>query len=137
MRTPALRSLLLLAVTTAVGCQDSAGPDTTLTVSGPPDLTVAVYQSTHEQFISPEGPVSQYAVWVGMVAGTGADAGVVVGAKTPVFLRANGKLSRTSGSAIKSGDLIQVWRDASVGYGAVEAPPGAPCYTATQIVIER
>ena len=108
-----------------------------LTVSGPPDLRVTVFRSTHEEFISPVGPISQYAVWIGRPTGTRPDAGVLVAAKTPVFLRINGALARTTGAAITAGDFVQVWRDASVAYGAVQAPPGAPCYHATQVVIER
>ena len=136
-RIQALRGVLLLAIATVLGCQENAGPDTTLAVSGPPALTAAVFQSTHEEFVSPVGPISQYAVWIGPPAGTRPDAGVLVGAKTPVFLRINGGLARATGAAIKTGDLIQLWRDSSVAYGAVQAPPGAPCYQATQIVIER
>src|SRR5688500_18954005 len=136
-RVQTLRSVLLLAFAALLGCQDTAGPDTTLAVSGPPALTAAVFQSRHEEFISPVGPISQYAVWIGLPAGTRPDAGVLVGAKTPVFLRINGELSRATGAAIEAGDLIQLWRDGSVSYGAVQAPPGAPCYHATQVVIER
>ena len=135
MRVRALRILLVLALATPA-CQDNAGPDTTLAVAGPADLKATVFQSTHEEFISPVGPISQYAVWIGL-PGTRPDAGVLVGAQTPVFLRINGALSRTTGAAITAGDLLQVWRDASVAYGAVQAPPGAPCYHATQVVIER
>jgi hypothetical protein len=136
-RIRALRSLLLLVFAAVPGCRDNAGPDTTLAVSGPPALTAAVFQSTHEEFISPVGPISQYNVWIGLPSGTRPDAGVLVGAKTPVFLRTNGALSRATGAAIKAGDLIQLWRDGSVVYGAFQAPPGAPSYHATQIVIER
>jgi hypothetical protein len=136
VRIQALRSLLFLVFAAVLGCQDNAGP-ATLVVSGPPALTAAVFQSTHEEFISPVGPISQYAVWIGQPGGTRPDAGVLVGAKTPVFLRKSGGLSRVSGAVIEPGDLIQLWRDGSVAYGAVQAPPGAPCYDATQIVIER
>lgn len=137
MRVRASGSLLLLALTAVLGCQDNAAPDTLLAISGPPDLTAAVFRSTHEEFISPVGPISQYAVWIGLPAGSRPDAGVLVGKTTPVFLRINGGLSQTTGASIRAGDLIQVWRKASVAYGAVQAPPGAPCYQATQIVIER
>lgn len=137
MRIAALRSLLLLAFTAVVGCQENSAPDTTLAISGPPDLTSTVFQSRHEEFISPVGPISQYAVWIGSPADTRPDAGVLVGAKTPVFLRIHNELSQTTGASIKAGDAIQVWRDGSVAYGAVQAPPGAPCYHATQVVIER
>lgn len=137
MRIPTPRIPLLLALAVVVGCQDTAGPDATLAISGPPDFTAAVFQTTHEEFISPVGPISQYAVWIGPSARTRPDAGVLLGPKTPVFIRRHGALSQTTGASLKVGDLIQVWRDASVAYGATQAPPGAPCYHATQIVIER
>jgi hypothetical protein len=119
------------------GCQDGTGPSTTLVLTQPPDLTAVVFQSTHESGPTPGGYVSQYAVWIGNSGATSGDAGVVVGAGIPVFVSSSGKLTRTTGEAIAAGDLIQVWRDASVAYGAVEAPPGTPCYIGTQIVILR
>jgi hypothetical protein len=130
--------LPLVLTALLIGCQDSAGPDTTtLELSGPPDLTVAVFQSTHESGFFPGGYVSQYAVWIGSPGATKADAGVVIGAATPVFVRSGGTLARTTAAAIVPGDVIQVWRDASVTYGAVQAPPGQPCYHGRQIVIVR
>jgi len=127
--------LLLTLVTT--GCQDGTGPSTTLVLSGPADLTAVVFQSTHESGPTPGGYVSQYAVWIGSSGAINPDAGLVVGSETPLFVSSDGKLTRTSAAAIAVGDVIQVWRDASVAYGAVEAPPGKPCYTSTQVVILR
>ena len=86
----ALRNVLLVAFAAVLGCQDNPGPDTNLAVSGPPALTATVFQSTHEEFISPVGPISQFAVWIGLPTGTHPDAGVLVETKTPVFLRING-----------------------------------------------
>lgn len=137
MRARSLRSLLPLAFTALIACQDGTAPEVTLVVPGPPNLAAAVFQFTHEDFISPIGHISQYALWIGLPSGTRPDAGLVVGATTPVFIRMDGRLSRTTGAAIMAGDLIEVWRDASVAYGAVQAPPGAPCYRSTQVVIER
>jgi hypothetical protein len=136
MRVRALRNLLVLGLAVAA-CQDNAGPDASLPLSGPADLTATVFRSTHEEFISPVGPISQYAVWIGLSSDTRPDAGVLVGARTPVFLRIGSTLSRASAASIRAGDRVHVWRDASVSYGAVQAPPGAPCYHATQVVIER
>jgi hypothetical protein len=128
--------VLLLSLVTG-GCQDGTDPSTVLVLSGPADLTAVVFQTTHESGPTPGGYVSQYAVWIGSSGAMSADAGLVVGAATPVFLSSNGKLTRASAAAITVGDVIQVWRDASVAYGAVEAPPGKPCYTSTQVVILR
>jgi hypothetical protein len=135
MRARALRSLVVLGLA-VVACKDSAGPETTLPLPGPADLNATVHQSAHQEFISPTGAISQYALWIKLPAGT-PDAGVLVGEQTPVFLRTNGKLSPTTGAAIRAGDHVQVWRDASVAYGTTQAPAGAPCYRATQVVIER
>lgn len=136
MRNQSLRRMLPLLVTALLtGCQDGTGPDTTLVLSGPPDLTAAVFQSTYESGPSPNGYISQYAVWIGSPGATSADAGLVVGAAIPVFVRSGGVLTRTTGAAIATGDIIQVWRDASVAYGAVQAPPGQPCYRGKQVVI--
>ena len=130
---PSLVALLLTAP--LAGCQDGTSPSTTLVLSRPPDLTAVVFQSTHESGPTPGGFVSQYAVWIGNFSPTSADAGVVVGALTPVFASSSGKLTRTTGEAIAAGDIIQVSRNTSVAYGAEEAPPGAPCHEGTQIVI--
>lgn len=131
MLLPVLLTALML------GCQDGAEPDVSLTLTGPPDLTAVVFQTTYENGSSPEGPLSQYAVWIGAPGGASADAGVVVGRDTPVFIRAGDRLMHATGGTIAVGDTIEVWRDESVAYGAVEAPPGAPCYRGTQIVILR
>jgi len=138
MLDQSLRSMLALMLTVLLAaCQDGTGPNTALVLSRSPDLRAVVFQSTHESGPTPGGYVSQYAVWIGSSGAPSADAGVVVGAVTPVFVRSSGKLTRTTGVAIAVGDLIEVWRDTSVAYGAVEAPPGKPCYEGTQIVIMR
>jgi hypothetical protein len=128
--------VLVLTLGTA-GCQDGTGPGSALVLPGPANLTAVVFQSTHESGFTPAGYVSQYAIWIGSSGATSADAGLVVGAATPAFVSSNGKLTRTTAAAIAGGDVIQVWRDASVAYGAVEAPPGKPCYTSAQVVIMR
>ena len=58
-----------------------------------------------------------------MPSGTRPDAGLLVGAEIPVFLRINGALSRTTAAAISAGDRVQVWRQASVAYGLFKRPP--------------
>lgn len=138
MRERSLHGLLALVLMIQLtGCQDAAAPDAELVLTGPPDLTAVVFQSTHENMNSPAGYISQYAVWIGSRGAASPDAGVVIGSPTPVFLRSRGKLTSVTGATIAVGDSIEVWRDASVAYGAVEAPPGMPCYTGTQLVIVR
>ena len=131
------RALPLLLFTLLTGCQDSAAPEVALVLPTPPDMVVIVFQSTHENFYSPVGYVSQYAVWIGSYGVPRPEAGVVVSASTPVFIRERGGLTRATGAAINPGDVLEVWRDASVAYGAVQAPPGAPCYRGLQVVISR
>ena len=131
-----LRTMLSLLLTAgAAACQSATAPDTSLLLSGAPDLVAVVSKTTYESGPTPGGYVSQYDIWVAVRPSTAADAGVVVGTSTPVFLSRHGVLARTTGASISIGDSIQVWHDASVAYGAVESPPGAPCYTGTQIVI--
>ena len=132
------RTMLSLLLTAgAAACQSATAPDTSLPLPGAPDLVAFVSRTAHESGPTPAGYVSQYAVWVAVPPSTAADAGVVVGASTPVFLSRHGVLARTTGASISIGDSIQVWHDASVAYGAVQAPPGAPCYTGTQVLILR
>jgi hypothetical protein len=138
MRERSLHSLLALALMIQLaGCQDATAPDAELVLTGPPDLTAVVFQSTQESMNSPAGYISQYAVWIGSRGAASPDAGVVIGSPTPVFLRSRGKLTSVTAATIAVGDFIKVWRDASVAYGAVEAPPEMPCYTGTQVVIVR
>lgn len=138
--------LLALAVGTA-GCRDSTAPAscsdstataTTLPIPGPPDFLARVSSNTHREFFAPSGYwVSQYEIWVAIPPSLSANAGVVVGAARPVFARSCGVLERVTPAAIAPGDAIQVWHDATVGYGSVQAPSGAPAYGGTQIVILR
>ena len=138
MRDKSLGSVFaLLLMARLAGCQDATGPNATLVLSRPPDLTAVVFRSTHESGPTPAGVISQSALWIRTSGARSADAGVVIGDLIPVFVSSNGKLTRTSAAAIAVGETIQVWRDGSVAYGAVEAPPGKPCYTGTQIVIMR
>ena len=121
----------------ATACKDATTPATTLLESGTPDLEAVVSKITYESFFSPAGYVSQYAVWVAIPPSTTANAGLVIAASTPVFVRHDGVLGRATAESIRVGDSIEVWRDSSVGYGAVQAPPDSPCYFATQVLILR
>ena len=66
-----------------------------------------------------------------------ANAGVVIPTNAPVFVRHNGQIFSSRVTNVKAGDLVEVWHDKTVGYGAAQAPPGAPVYAATQIVIDQ
>jgi hypothetical protein len=103
-----------------------------------PDLSGTVSKAEFEGGNGPAGPYSQYDIWLIVPPASSANAGVVVGTSTPVFVRGNNGLVAVSAADIRVGDQIQVWRDPIfVGYGAVQGPPGAPTYQGTQIVIIR
>ena len=122
----------------AAGCHDSTAPVTTLAIPTAPDFVAVVASSTHYEFVAPSGYwVSQYEPWVAIGPSQSANAGVVVAAARPVFLGTSGVLERVTPAEIAPGDTIQVWREAAVVYGAIQAPPGSPSYGATQIVIVR
>jgi hypothetical protein len=61
----------------------------------------------------------------------------VIPATLAVFARHNGQIFSSTANNIKVGDLLEVWHNRDVGYGAVQGPPGAPTYESTQIVIDR
>ena len=132
-----IRRLLPLLLSGAAACQSATDSDPGLVLTGAPDMVAVVAQTTHESGFTPAGYVSQYDIWVAVPPSAAADAGVVIGKSTPVFLSTDGILTRVTAASIIVGDSIQVWHDASVGYGAVQAPPGSPCYTGTQVVILR
>ena len=77
----------------------------------------------------------QYNVWFASPPDTVADAGVVAGDSTPVFVGTQGSFYMSAASDIAAGNTIEIWNDWTTAYGAVNCPPGTPCYMATQIVI--
>jgi hypothetical protein len=118
------------------GCSDSlppAGGEDPRTDA--PDLIVTVFRNTRESGDFPGGPHTQYALWVGGAGQKAPDAGVVIGENVPVYRRADGRLLPAGAGTIRVGDVVEVWRDPHVGFGAVQAPPGRPSYTAVQVVI--
>ena len=134
-RSFTLRPILLAAL--ILGCGSGTEPDPATPLTTPPDFTAIVFRSLYDNEQSPEGQLSQYDVWIGAPGAASADAGVIVGRHTPVFLRVGNTLSQTTGASIRVRDTIDVWSDGSVAYGAVECPPGAPCYGSKQVVIRR
>jgi hypothetical protein len=82
--------------------------------------------------------MSQYELWLTISPAISANAGLIVGRNVPVFVRSPaGTVMPASACSIAQGDLVEVWHDLSVTYGAVEAPPSAPAYFGTQVVIRR
>ena len=131
-------SCLLLA---AAACHDATsptGPPATPALTTAADLSGRVTRVTYEGGDGPAGPYSQYDVWVAVRGSAVANAGVVVPAKGPVYVRGGGGITyaATPGD-LRAGDAVEVWHDRTAAYGAVQGPPGAPTYIATQVVITR
>jgi hypothetical protein len=128
----ALALLLLCACTS-----ESLGPKASLLLTTQPAFSASVYSAKSEAGISPEGPYSQTDVWLIIPPAAGPNAGVIVPTRSAVFLRTADGIFSSDGDHIRTGDKVEVWHDASVAYGAVQGPPGAPTYRGTQIVIDR
>lgn len=139
MRSKYVGCLSTISLVALAACSSSSalGPPATLVLSTPPDFSAHVSKVEYEGANGPAGPYSQYNAWVIIPPATGANAGVVIPTKMPVFARHNGQIYSSSASSIKVGDLIEVWHDITVAYGAAQGPPGAPTYTSTQVVIDQ
>jgi len=133
MDLSSLRSPMLLLTVLAAACQETTG----LKVTRPPDFTARVTQSTYENGISPEGQMSQYAVWLAVPPSDTANASLGVASSAPVYLSAEGMLRRASASDIRAGDEVVVWRESAWAVGCGDGPPGAACYFASQVEIVR
>lgn len=122
-----------------IGCSNPTAV-VTLPLSTSPDITGFVTQVTHEEGNSPAGFISQYDVWIAFPSRTsnGGSAGVVVAKSTPVFVQsADGEPVSVTPGHISAGDTVEIWHNITVVYGSAQAPPGAPAYEATQVVISR
>jgi hypothetical protein len=133
-------SVLLVALALASeSCNgDALGPETALTIATPADLSASVAKATLESGVGPEGPYSQYDVWLVVTPGGAPDAGVVMPVNAPVFVQRSGRTYAANASDIAAGDHVDVWTvPRRVAYGVVQGPPGAPTYTGMQLVIYR
>lgn len=138
MRSGTFYRFLLAATLIALpACGDGTGPGEDLVIRVAPNFAATVDRSALESAKGPNGPYSQYDIWVIVAPGVQANAGVVLPASAPVFVRHGGSLAVADGSMIRKGDRLEVWRESQVVSGAVQAPPGAPLYVATQVVIDR
>ena len=134
----AIHSLLAASVIAAAACSDGpTGPEATLTLTAPSNFVGTVTKVEHEAAYGPAGFYDQYDVWLIVPPGSSPNAGVVVPVRIPIFSRQGQTVYTATGGDIHVGDQLEVWRDQTVGYGAVQAPPGAPVYVATQVVIVR
>lgn len=120
-----------------ISCDNSLGPAARISRTTEADFAGTVAKNEFESANGPAGPYAQNNIWVVIPPSRSANAGVVVGKSTPVFLRAGGELTKSTASGIRVGDVIEVWHDPGAGYGAVQAPPNSPVYMGTQIVVNR
>ena len=131
-------ALIALSLPAATACSGATDAPATLVLTTDPDFSGSVSVVYYESATGPAGPYSQYDIWVTIPPATSANAGVVLPTSVPVFLQKEGSLWTASGSELRVGDQIQVWRDPTfVAYGSAQGPPGSPTYTGTQIVIVR
>ena len=138
MRPRAGRHLLLASSLAALAaCTSSTLSDAALAVDTDADFSATVRKSEFEGGNGPAGYYAQFDVWLAIPPSSSANAGAVVPVKAPVYIRRSGGLVNATAADIHVGDVVEVWHDFRVGYGAVQCPPGAPCYTATQVVIDR
>jgi hypothetical protein len=134
------KRVVLLGLSTllaAVSCSGSTPTETgTLQLTTPPDFVATVSRITHQQGVSPAGSLSQYDFWLVIAPSSAANAGLVVGKSVPVFRRAaDGAILVSRASAIRLGDVVEVWHEPGADYGAVQAPPSSPAYFGAQLVI--
>jgi hypothetical protein len=137
-----------LAATIIMACRDSTGPRVSCRTSSP---SAPLDRSTTANFsarvtkiidesgnISPGGPMTQCDLWVAIAPSSAANAGVIITVQTPVFVQVGvGAPAVAKAGDVIVGDAIEVWRKSAYAIGAVESPPSAPAYTATQVIIHR
>ena len=112
-------------------------PSAPLVLTRVPELQGCVTDVTKECGCTPAGCGCQWNVWFATPPDTAADAGVIVGDSTPVFVGMQGSFGRSSPSAIAVGEKIDIWTTGGTAWGATQCPTGAPCYFGNQIVIVR
>jgi len=101
-----------------------------------PDFSARITKLEVESGYGPNGHYSQTNLWLTIGPATAPNAGLVVANRAPVFIRRLwGQITLSTACNIRPGDSIQVWHDSSVVYGSVQGPPGAPVYSATQVLI--
>jgi hypothetical protein len=143
-RIPLAQAILFASVVSLAACSTATEPEATLALSTPPSFSAIVSRVEFESGNSPNGPLSQYNIWVVIPPAATASTGVVVGTSRPVFARSrSGRLTAADASDIKVGSTIEVWHDQSFAHGLmtnggiVQGPPGARTYSGEQIVIVR
>lgn len=138
-RPPTLRLLSIVGILASIACEGGVGPITTPPITRASDFEATVAVVARETVVSPAGQRSQIDVWVVIQPGTSANAAVIVSDATPVFLQRGSESAVVAAraDALVTGDHVKVWHDANTSFGAAEAPPGSPAYSAVQLIIVR
>ena len=138
MRSHVAESIWMSVLAAAVfGCSESTAPTNTVPLTTAPDFSGLVTKAETQNFNAPSGYyVSQRVAWVAIAPANRANAGVIIGRNVAVFIRLpSGEMIKSNFGAVMPNEAVQVWHDRSTAYGAVEAPPGSPAYSAVQVVI--
>ena len=139
MRRPSTYRLLsIVCILASFACARDVDP-VAPPIASAPDFVATVAQVARETVVSPAGQHSQIDVWVVIPPGTSANAVVILADATPVFLQrgSDGAVVSARADALVIGDHVKVWHDANTSFGAAEAPPGSPAYSAIQLIIMR
>jgi len=133
------RLVSIVCILASFACARGVDPVATPPITTTPDFEATVMQVARETVIGSAGQHSQVGVWVLIPPGTSANAVVIVSDATPVFLQrgSNGAVVSAKADALVTGDHVKVWHDANTSFGAAEAPPGSPEYSASQLIIVR
>lgn len=135
MRTWGLQYALFVGLAVPA-CHEPAAPRVVLAIDGPPAFTAVAISNTYKEFVQPRNIwTRQYELWLAIPPSASANAGVVLTPDAPVFTRSGDTLRAASPRDIVAGDSLLVWHDGRVSYGTVQAPPDAPAYFGTQVVI--
>jgi hypothetical protein len=131
------RNRLLAAALLALGaCRGATDAGPAVVTLAPTTFTALVAKAYLEEGNGPNGFYSQHNLWVIISPGTSPNAGVLVSRNTSVVLSHDGQRTPATAADIRAGDRVEVVRDpVSVGYGAVQSPPGTPLYDAVEVVI--
>jgi hypothetical protein len=132
---------LLCSVLGQTACASARTAVAPITDSFPtaPDFVGHVVSARRESGSGPgRGPFSQLDLVVAIAPATVGNAGLVVSARSRVYLRhGTQSLIVAAADSIAPGDELEVWRLGGAALGTVQSPPDTPAYVASRIIIRR
>lgn len=104
-----------------------------------PRFVARVVSACRETAVGPAvGPYSQVNLIVAIPPAKVANAGIIVSVRAAVYTqRGATQPFMASADAFMTGDELEVWHDGMPAIESSQAPPGAPTFHATKIVIHR